>query len=233
MLDETSHFLAIFCKLSEDRKNHTGSPRERFRIDLVVLRNGSRLDHPGELRLLDKDQSLLHVFLTPLHPASSSASLLVGRPIVRPLLRAFRRGRLQATTLRSRRRLPDGRHRRRLMIRLMIDHGSWIRGLGVLKTRVYTIYARNGDFNAWRTRVLPDPSSFSQIFSNFERSIQARFIQPRHSDAQAFRRTRGPAISIRTLTLDLTTCTLRVRSSLDRPRTRSEPKRAVSFYHRE
>jgi len=99
-------------------------PGERFRINLVLLRDGSRLDYPGELRLLNKDQAFLHMFFAPLHPASSSASLLVRRPIVRPLrLRALRsRRRLQITMLRSERRLPRGRHRGRLMVRL-IDHG--------------------------------------------------------------------------------------------------------------
>ena len=41
--------------------------RERFRIDLVMLRDGPRLHHSGKLGLLDEDQPLLHVFLAPLH----------------------------------------------------------------------------------------------------------------------------------------------------------------------
>lgn len=150
--------LRNFDDISHDSESYykswIDSPRERFRIDLIVLCDRSRLNHPGELRLLNKDQALLHVFLAPLHSASSSTSLLVDRPIVRPLrLRAFRWRRLQTTTLRSGRRFPDGWHRGRLMIRL-VDHGSWIAGL-VLKTRA------SGDFNAWRTRGSPDLSSFS------------------------------------------------------------------------
>lgn len=87
-----------------------------------MLRDGSRLDHSGELRLLDEDQALLNVFLAPLHPAPPFASLVVDRPIVRSLrLCALAWGRLQIAMLRSGRRFSSGRHRGRLMARL-IDH---------------------------------------------------------------------------------------------------------------
>lgn len=133
-----------------------------------MLRDGSSLDHPGELRLLNEDQTLLHVFLAPLHPASSPASLFVDHPIVRPLcLRAFCRGRLQTTTLRSWRRLPDGRHRGRLMIRL-IDHDSWIADL-VSRIKNARIDIR-GDFNAWRTRVSSDLLSYSPSSRKFSQT---------------------------------------------------------------
>lgn len=55
--------------------------RERLRVDLVMLRDRPRLDDSGKLRLLHENQPLLHVFLAPLHPAPSSASLLVASPI--------------------------------------------------------------------------------------------------------------------------------------------------------
>lgn len=98
--------------------------RERFRIDLIVLRDRPRLHHPGELRLLNENQPLFHMLLAPLHPAPSPAPLLVTSLVVctfRFGVRALARRRLQIPTLGSGRSLPRGRHRRRLMIRL-IDH---------------------------------------------------------------------------------------------------------------
>lgn len=89
-----------------------------------MLGDGPGLHHPGELGLLDQHQPLLHVLLAPLHPAPSPAPLLVASLIVptfRLHIRALARGRLQVPSLRPGRSLPRGRHRRRLMIRL-VDH---------------------------------------------------------------------------------------------------------------
>lgn len=167
------------------------------------------------------------MLLAPLHSASSSASLLVDHSVVRPLrLGTFRRGRLQTTTLRSGRRLPDGRHRRRLMIRL-VDHGSWIADLAIENTRIhgYTRAAETSTLGALATVSIPISSPLPQNFR------KARAIYP--SVIYPLRRPGSPSDS-RTRDLGPTACTLHARSSLDRPRTRSEPRqRAVSFYHRE
>lgn len=83
--------------------------RERFWIDLVMLRDGPRLHHSGKLGLLDEDQPLLHVFLAPLHSAPSPAPLLAPRPLLPALrLRALPRRGLQVSTLRPWRRPPRG-----------------------------------------------------------------------------------------------------------------------------
>lgn len=241
LVDISQASSAKFCAIMKNVLkivSWTNSPRERFRIDLVVLRDGSRLNHPSELRFLNENQTLLHVFLAPLHPASSPASLLVDRPIVRPLrLRAFRRGRLQTTTLRSRRRLPDRRHRGRLMIRL-VDHGSWIADLvsRIKNTRI--------DIRAQRRFQRLAHSRFTwSLIVNF--TLPANFRKPRAIYPSAIYPLRRPSFpsdsrtrdldpddSIRTLALDLTAYTLRARSPLDRPCTRSEPKRAMLFHHR-
>ena len=92
------------------------------------------------------------------------------------------------------------------------------RGLGIIScmkkehTYIYvyicTVYAVETS-TLGALAVSPNFFFFSQIFANFERSIQARSIQPRHSDVQALRRTCGPAISIRTIRSALSLSILR------------------------
>lgn len=110
------------------------------------------------------------------------------------------------------------------MIRL-VYHGSWIADLAIENTRIH------GYTRAAETSTLGALASFDPDLLPFTANFRkARAIYP--SVIYPLRRPSSPSDS-RTRDLGPTACTLRARSSLDQPRTRSEPRRAVSFYHRE
>ena len=125
MITAFVRFYDYWNTLLDFKSGILNSPGEWFRVDLIVFRYGTGFNDPRELSFLHENQALFNVFLTPLHPASSSASL---RRLFRLAFTLWRRsrwlrsGRLKLSMmLRTRRILSCRWHCRRLMIRL-IDH---------------------------------------------------------------------------------------------------------------
>lgn len=104
------------------------------------------------------------------------------------------------------------------------------RGLATIyiRNRTSIIYFPSASPEVSETSTLGAHSSFTEIYFSLFRSFLFAI----------FKTSKGPIdrpvvdfpTLSRTLALDLRDCTLRARSPLDRSRTQSEPKRAVSFY---